>query len=246
MASFSTDGLSSYSSNAGRSSGISWKNNIPVTPGQSYTVVVGNGGSSPSRSTNGASGVNSGGTSYFINTSTLAASVSSIVGDGGYAGVYTASAGNPLYTDGSYTVIVAPGGSGTPGYKAAGALGQTRSINLSNTSYDGGEGGSAGIVRFYRGSNPGTTTVVSGAGGGTSLYPSSDTTASNTNNLVPSGYPIASINGVNGAGTGLYGAGGYSKIIVINSGTTITAGAGQSGAVRIIWGENRNFPDNAS
>jgi hypothetical protein len=57
--------------------GLGWKNNIPVVPGQSYTVVVGAGGVSGTPAQNYYA--QSGGHSYFINTSTVA-------GFGGSAG----------------------------------------------------------------------------------------------------------------------------------------------------------------
>ena len=52
-----------WANDAGGSGGLGWKNNISVTPGNSYTVVVGSRGY---RSSN-----QRGGNSYFINTSTV-------------------------------------------------------------------------------------------------------------------------------------------------------------------------------
>ena len=48
--------------------GLGYKNNISVTPGNSYTVVVGNGGAGASVFNTAGS---NGGESYFINTSTV-------------------------------------------------------------------------------------------------------------------------------------------------------------------------------
>jgi hypothetical protein len=70
----------------GGGGGLGWKNNISVTPGQSYTVVVGSGG-------NGASAIgqngSNGGNSYFINTST----VCGFGGRGGSGGNYGGQGG---------------------------------------------------------------------------------------------------------------------------------------------------------
>ena len=70
---------SSYSRGGG-GGGLGWKNDIPVTPGQKYTVVVGVGGSKPTSSSLSDCGNGAGGDSYFINTST-------VKGGGGAAGV---------------------------------------------------------------------------------------------------------------------------------------------------------------
>ena len=54
---------SAFNSTAGAGGGLGWKNNIPVVPGTSYTVVVGAGGVSiASTTTNG--NTNPGGNSY--------------------------------------------------------------------------------------------------------------------------------------------------------------------------------------
>jgi ABC-type sugar transport system ATPase subunit len=55
-------GANSWAQHGGAGAGLGWKNNIPVTPGTSYTVVVGGGGGDGSN----------GGTSYFQATSTVA------------------------------------------------------------------------------------------------------------------------------------------------------------------------------
>ena len=53
-----------YAMNGGGGGGLGWKNNISVIPGQSYTVVVGAGGSKGAYST----GSTAGESSYFIDT----------------------------------------------------------------------------------------------------------------------------------------------------------------------------------
>ena len=79
---------------------LGWKNNIPVTPGQTYTVVVGAGGAAINGSTTGQ-GSNSqkngfsGGDSYFINYTT-------VVGYGGSNGFGIQSTNNGTAYGGGY------------------------------------------------------------------------------------------------------------------------------------------------
>merc|ERR1712093_160857 len=69
----STSGSNDPSWGAGGGGGLGYKNNISVTPGQSYTVVVGAGGTgapgSPQTTAEGQGGT--GGDSYFISDTTV-------------------------------------------------------------------------------------------------------------------------------------------------------------------------------
>jgi hypothetical protein len=110
----------------GGGGGLGYKNNIPVTPGQSYTVVVGGGGAGdywdgPPYSANPA---DNGGDSYFINATT--------VKGGGGGGGY----GNSSATGGSGGTYVGDGGGN--GYSGGTGSG---SASLPAT---GGGGGSTG------------------------------------------------------------------------------------------------------
>ena len=72
--------LSPYTGHGGGGGGLGWKNNIAVTPGQSYTVVVGAAGGNPAGTNMSlASNGTNGGDSYFINATT-------VKGGGGVAG----------------------------------------------------------------------------------------------------------------------------------------------------------------
>jgi hypothetical protein len=84
-------GSTVWSGGGGGGGGLGWKNNISVTPGQSYTVVVGSGGPPTSNTTQAAA---AGGTSYFISTATVA-------GYGGGQGGPNATAGTGGYGGGS-------------------------------------------------------------------------------------------------------------------------------------------------
>ena len=66
----------------GEAGGAGWKNNYTVIPGQSYTVVVGNGGTNTHSTTSVYQAAGDGGDSYFIDNSTIAG----YGGDGGDGG----------------------------------------------------------------------------------------------------------------------------------------------------------------
>jgi hypothetical protein len=114
----------------GGGGGLGYKNNIPVTPGQSYTVVVGGGGagdywSGPPYSTDPA---DSGGDSYFIDATTVkggggGGGNGNSGAAGGSGGTYVGDGGGNGYS----------GGTGSSGGSASGYLPAT-----------GGGGGSTG------------------------------------------------------------------------------------------------------
>ena len=220
-----------YSSSGAGGGGLGWKNNISVIPGNTYTVVVGAGGSTSvavaDDSTNiGADGENS----YFIDINTVAGfggkgggsrTVSptggGYVGDGGGTGGRGGNGGQNAQSG---------GGGGAGGYTGNGGDGGGfyGSI-LTAGSGGGGGGGDAGWGRANQapgwpgggvgimgiGSNGGAGSASSGGGGSGGLGGNSSTN--------------------NG---GLYGGGSPGG-----------DGVGSGGAVRIIWGSGRSFPNNA-
>ena len=114
----------------GGGGGLGYKNNYPVTPGTSYTVVVGRGGVDTI-----------GGDSYFINRSTVCGygGGSNYYGGGGnpnsngyYGGGYTGDGGGA----GGYTSYV--GGHGAGGYTGTGGVNSNQ-----------GNGGGGGGGRYY-------------------------------------------------------------------------------------------------
>jgi hypothetical protein len=226
----------------GGGGGLGWKNNIAVSAGTVYTVVVGAGGTS-----SGSAGANS----YFISTSTVAgfggagghngwnsnysgsavaAQGGSYVGDGGGAGG-TGAAGGSTYS--TTTSGAAGAGGGAGGYSGAGGNGSSSSTGSAgsggaggggstpqpNTIGPGGNGG--GVGAYGQGSNGagGTTSSYSGKGG------SNGTTSDYTGNAIRAGS---------------FGGGGGGATVSNN--TTVNGSPGANGAVRIIWGENRLFP----
>src|SRR3989344_3306443 len=136
-----------WSYHGGAGGGLGWKNNIAVTPGQSYTVVVGSGG------TYGYSPT-SGNTSYFINTGTVAGYRAGQGGPGSsstgvdYGGGYTGDGGGR-------------GGNAVSTYQAGGAGGYSGNGGDGNNA--GGAGGGGGTPCAY------SSTYGSGGGGGVGL-----------------------------------------------------------------------------
>lgn len=227
----------------GGGGGLGWKNNIPVTPGTSYTVVVGAGGVGVA--TNSQAG--SGGNSYFNNTPTVVGAP--VVGNGGSGPVtYDSSASGGTYVgDGggnggtggwrSGLVNGAGGGGGAGGYSGNGGAGGYSGINGSSGS-GGGAGGGGG------GGNSGTLSQYGGGGGGVGLFGQGASGSGGTSGGSGSGTQGGGGSGGTGNTStitfvgGLYGGG----VGGIDQATTGMNGA--SGAVRIIWGQagTRAFP----
>lgn len=215
-------------SGSGSGGGLGWKNNIAVTPGQSYTVIVGAGGQN-----GGAAG-----DSYFINTSTVAGyggTTNPYSGDdprangGGYVGDGGGNGGKGAGT-GDFAAVQNFGGGGAGGYSGAGGDGGGGSQSLGN-----GTGG--GYAGFLPASNSG-----GGAGGG----------------LSRDGGGVGILGkGADGTAAGRVFSGGVWNYYAGTAGSTApgtytkTYGGGAAGgvneqggggAVRIIWGTNRAFP----
>jgi hypothetical protein len=235
-----------------------YTNNIAVTPGQTYSVVVGAGGSGLFGS------ATSGGLSYFNSQAVVSASgglqgnlqgtefqqtagatpPAAFVGDGGAVGGWTGNA--------HYASFRAGGGGGAGGYGGNGGTGggayQATSTEAGGQGiYSGGGGGAYGGTNGRGGAGGGTrifgrTSALSfnvGAGG---AYRSSGGQAVDGKSYALSTERWDGL--TDGAGTAVqsaqmrYGAG---------SGASNVGGPtnGSSGAVRIMWGPGRSFPDNA-
>ena len=225
----------------GFGAGLGWKNNIPVQPGQAYTVVVGIGGVPRSNSGNG-------GDSYFISKDT-------VLGGYGKGGEYRKSqSGSSVFLPGGRYVgdgggigggfnsyfIFAHGGAGAAGY-----IGPGGSFN-NNRPGDNGSGGGGGAGQD--GGNTSSGESQGNGGGGVGIYGQGE-------NGIGGGQPGNGMGG--GAGTGgspAYGTGtdGQTNRGVPNGGFPgggggadhkgRAPGKGGGGAVRIIWGDNRSFP----
>tara|TARA_B100000287_G_scaffold428434_1_gene479846 strand:+ start:618 stop:3221 length:2604 start_codon:yes stop_codon:yes gene_type:complete len=255
----------------GAGGGLGWKNNISVTPGQSYTVVVGDGGagvewSSPGNLT--PSGEN-GGDSYFINTST-------VKGGGGQGGPYPVlqgslgpgvggdytgdGGGNGGDGGGAGTGNNGTGGGGAGGYSGNGGNGGNNTGGGAGQDGTGGAGGGGGVP-----SSGGNGTAAGGGGTGIWGEGTSGTgglALSNENAGGRGGSPhwMGGMREDPATGARLSGQGRYppySQGATLNTGDiaggTYGGGAGAegggsaaykgaSGAVRIIWGAGRSFP----
>ena len=205
----------------GGGGGLGWKNNISVVPGQSYTVVVGGTGQA----------------SYFINTSTVsgnpggAGTSSSGGAGGGYTGDGGGNGGQGGNPNGDHG-----GGGGAGGYSGAGGaggLGQAgATAGAGSDGSGGGAGGGAGSAH------------EGGAGGGVGIYGEGTSGSGSTTNQK---HPTLNLYyGHSGSG-GSGGTPSTNNIIAVGTygggdggGTGVGNGGG---AVRLIWGTGRSFPN---
>lgn len=242
---------------AGAGGGLGYKNNYAVTPGNSYTVVVGAGGTGSI-----GCGSTTGSTSYFVATCVVSGAGGSSSSSGGsYVGTGGGTGGTRGSTNGG-------GGGGAGGYSGKGGTGGYSCCSFSQrqgTAGAGGAGGGGGGGTranvcvggtFYQYSSRG------GAGGGVGLLGQG---ANGCGGASPSWTPITSFTntgcgggggsggaaGSNGSSTnpgGLYGGGGGSGqfkycLCVYNYTCSKAGGNGANGAVRIVWpGCKRSFP----
>ena len=238
----------------GGGGGLGYKNNISVTPGQTYTVVVGSGGTLGATSSNGIAGQDS----YFINTSTVRGGGGGggvFGGAGGSGGTFTGDGGGnggPGGVGAASGNAVGGGGGGAGGYSGTGGTGGRGdlggSLSAPGTAGSGGGagGGSSGL------STPGSFRVGGGGGGGVGLLgqgtSGAATSTPTTVNLTTFGGKGGSGGGtapdvttpdtgfLPGGAPGLYGGGGAGGL----PGASSPPGA--SGAVRIVWNSGVMFP----
>lgn len=223
----------------GGGGGLSYKNNITVIPGNTYTVVVGAQGRDIDGGIQTPGGIaGSGGDSYFINTSTVKG------GGGGGASYNVGGTGGSIFGTGAVggagstaTTFSSGGGGGAGGYSGAGGAGGAgAAAGTSGTGGSGGGGGGGADTGAGGGGGAGIFgTGASGAGGAQYGGGSGGSGGSNGDN----GYFIP-VGPVYGGPGGNYGGGGGGAIL---ESTDAFGGAGGTGVVRIIWpGTTRLFP----
>lgn len=226
----------------GGGGGLGWRNNIAVIPGQSYTVVVGacaQGGTNTYYQVLGPFGP--GGDSYFIDPTVVlgggggqgrgneipfggtAVSGGTFVGQGGGNG------GGVFETSTTWS----GGGGGAGGYTGNGGTGGGATTRAGIAGSGGGGGGGGADVSNYG------DYFVTGNGGGTGIYGIGNNGAA----------------GTSGAAGGTEGGNGGNGSTNIGDGVAYGGGIGlfyngarlekPNGAVRIIWGPGRSFPNNA-
>jgi hypothetical protein len=204
---------------AGGGGGLGYKNNIPVVPGQTYTIQVGRRGEWVANnyallSTD----------SYFIANTIVAglAPKPSAWNAGGYVGDGGGNGGT-----GGTASQGATGGGGAGGYSGNGGNGGSPSSSAGGNGSGGGGGGGANY-----GSLSGVN-YVGGKGGGTGIY-GQGTSGTGGSGFVRLSTTYYANNGTAGSGGSnqLYGGGGG-----------VYASYGGDGAVRLIWpGDQRQFP----
>ncbi len=228
---------------AGGGGGLGWKNNITVVPGQTYNVVVGAGG------VGNASGGTNGGTSYFADAAIVS-------GGGGWGnnGAGTVPAGN---SGGNYTGdgggnggnhISYGGGGGAGGYSGAGnsetggAGGAGAGTGLTGGGAGGGGVGLLGEGNSGSNYNGGSGNEISyggtingGQGGSGGAAGTDGRTSTYTNNY--------NADGDTGKAGGSYGGGGGGRAGPYDDGLNTGDGNGGGGAVRLIWGAGRAYPN---
>lgn len=219
-----------YNSGGG-GGGLGYKNNISVTPGSSYTVVVG---------TPGTGGAGSGTASYFICTATVSGCGGVYSGGLAYGGSYTGTGGGSGGSGGTNAGAYS-GGGGAGGYAGSGGRGGNSSVGCGsgqagNSGSGGGGGGGGGGASNYGG----------GGGGGTGLLGQGSSGTGGAGGSAGGGNGSGGAGGSGGAtgtnGTGLFtpsGKGGSYG----GAGGSYGGCSSRGGAVRIVYpGTTRQFP----
>ena len=212
----------------GAGGGLGYRNNYSVTPGSSYTVVVGSGGNG-----SGATASQPGGYSSFGPSTNCVGYGGSGNSGGSYAGTGGGNGGNSGGALG--------GAGGAAGYSGSGGGGGGSQGN-GGAGSGGGAGGGAGCQFF------GNTVTGGYGGGGTSLLGQGNNgQGGNFSNSNYTGGSGGGSNPVNLIG-GTFGAGGWGGSYSVSGPcccveTFNGGGPGRDGAVRIIWpGNTRTFP----
>jgi hypothetical protein len=221
------------SSAGGSGGGLGYKNNYSVTPGGSYTVVVGVGGAQARSTCYTANG----GESYFVNNSTVRGA-----GGAGAGGSYTGDGGG---SGGSKGGACARSGGGAGGYAGNGGNGGC-SFGVNGAAGSGGGGGGGGKGYSTTGSR-----IMGQAGGGVGILGQGGNGSGGRSSCAcgvsrPGNGGSGGSNGVCASAlatfptAGTYG-GGSGVQTAASGGCYI--GAGGVGAVRIIYpGTTRSFP----
>lgn len=234
-----------YGDTAGGGAGLGYINDYSVTPGQSYTVVVGVKGE------HSAYPNSYGGDSYFVDATTVKGGGGA--GGGGYAldgvqlagdGVGGTYVGDGGANGGNGGNSGASGGGGAAGYSGNGGAGGGTTQNGSDgVSGGGGGGGGAGGEGAY------PTNFIGSGGGGVGIFGAGVT---GTGGTYSSGGNSTGGTGGSGGATGDGGDSGCNTGSALADGNYGGGGGsgnrgncakeGGDGAVRIIYGDGRSFP----
>ena len=248
-------------SGGGGGGALAWKNNIPVTPGQSYTVEVGDQWPR-------ASGYYPGGTSYFVNQTTVAAGGgwpdnniwtpanaaggTVIAGDGGGSGGKGGWFNSAATSQSPHITTAYGGGGGAGGYSGNGGDGGANDSNatVQVSAGTGGAGGGGYAIQDVGQFTNGAFDTTHGGGGGVGIYGQGASGAAGTNSTGnrgggagsggTQGLPCLSYQGNSTPGT--YGPGSGGQF----GGGSGGGGDAGHGAVRIIWGPGKAFPSTST
>ena len=252
------NGLGNY---AGGGGGLAWKNNIPVTPGQSYQIVVGHGGQGGSSGYSAIDGQD-GGDSYFMDTSTIVGMGGGGGGtSNGAGGGYTGDGGGTGGNGGNGSDGNGAGGGGAAGYNGNGGNGAGGSAQSAGSSGSGGGAGGGGVggsKAYYGSTSEQDLESSAGSGGGTGIYGQ----GSNGAGGYGTGSTAAGKGGSGGQDAqntdmistqpgGWAGGGGAQAHAIFPTSANSQyyndygrdGGRGSAGVVRIIWGPGRSFPN---
>ena len=206
--------------------GLGWKNDIPVTPGQSYTVVVGDKNSG-------------GGDSYFLDYNTVrggggGVGDSSPGGSPGTGGTFVGDGGGNGGNGGSQNQSTggSGGGGGAGGYTGNGGNGGTGiSFGASSGNQGNGGAGGGGAGASWEG----------GAGGGVGLQ-GEGTDGDGAGTYDGQGSQAYGHCGKGGSGGAPQTFAAFPSLGPGSGGGGGNGIAGANGAVRLIWGTGRAFP----
>lgn len=234
---------------------LAFRNNVTVVPGQTYTIIVGDGGF-------GQNTVS--GTTVQVSTAGNSSSAFSCIAGGGakgsrseggvgigstqaaggvISGVY--DGGNPGGAGGSIDTSAygfrGPGGGGAAGYTGTGGEGARGAREDTAPATSAGFSGSAGAGGGGGGGGSGYTSdtvkETGGTGGGVGIYGQGTSGQGGTGGS--SSVPVQNGGDGSGGSNGLFGAGGGGG----SGGDDRSADDGKNGAVRIVWpGTVRQFP----
>lgn len=237
------EGSSGPGSSGGGGGGLAWKKEIDVSSVNSLTITVGAGGTAGTPSTNGSDGgttfIEKSGNRVLEATGGKGGISNTVDGSGGTGGTNTISDGGGSGGKGgdANNNGAGAGGGGAGGYTGSGGAGSAVGYGTD----DGAGGGGAGGIAINS-SPPGQE----GQGGGVELYgrgpngtyssSQSDRQGSRTAKIADSEY-AGDVAGFDSAGD--YGGGGAG----VEDDTNANGGTGGTGAVRIIWGPRREYPD---
>jgi hypothetical protein len=227
------------SGGGGGGGSLSYRNNITVTPGSSYTVQIGRAGNGVAGTGTGAAGA--GGQSYFFTASTVAANGGG--GGSGSAGTWAGGAGGARVTTTGVTSYAGgvggggqnntkAGGGGAAGYAGVGGVGggraPTANTNNNATAGAGGGGGGGGFSTAVG------TSIFGGHGGGVRAL------GQESNGVAGSNSTTGNAGDGSRVGAGCYGGGGAGG----NATSVQTVRQnGQPGVVRLMWpGNLRSYP----